>query len=458
MGVIGSWLLPGVGLVAAYWLWISLFLDTAPASVPGAVLRTLSPVLAVIFILSVRADLRAHATPGRWLVRLLPLTLGPVILGFLLASLGETMSSGSGGSDPSSAQGFFAALAVAAYLLWMWRRGGFPPRRPAALRVALAYVLMLGIALAGPGAIIGTVHAWAAIRAPLAVGHSRYRYPMVMVIDRVVRLGLLEYWPVVSSRAHLYMRRDYTVEPWSSAIVKDYLAQARRRSVPVSSADWDVEARGSFLSQDPYGAECCIHLGVGIKVRIPPQARPVEVRIADTLCDPHWRDANQNPDAGGKQNPDAGGWRAFVCSLGRWPLNRALPSIPTAAIDVYWVSPSVGLRPLAFQHGAKVVPVVWTIIFDLYEQSPRRSGAISVIIVSVVGFDVTKRLDRATLTFGRTGDEASLLVCDDWVRNGRPDLLCHFDLARSGLAEPINTGAAVLKGRTYDGMQLRSHP
>ena len=91
---------------------------------------------------------------------------------------------------------------------------------------------------------------------------------------------------------------------------------------------------------------------------------------------------------------------------------------------------------------------------------------VSVAVLSTEDFDAARDVDRASLTFGRTGDEQTLLMrprrgrraarplCRglDVDRDGRRDLLCLFGQRGTGLT-PEDT-EAVLKGRTTEGMDI----
>ncbi|WP_109488357.1 hypothetical protein [Occallatibacter savannae] len=78
--------------------------------------------------------------------------------------------------------------------------------------------------------------------------------------------------------------------------------------------------------------------------------------------------------------------------------------------------------------------------------------AIPVAILSSTTFDAPAIIDPASLRFGRTGSEESLIVCDrsqDVNGDRLPDLKCKFDLPRSEFLE--GDTAAVLRGSTIDG-------
>lgn len=84
---------------------------------------------------------------------------------------------------------------------------------------------------------------------------------------------------------------------------------------------------------------------------------------------------------------------------------------------------------------------------------------ISVAILSDADFDAPAVVDRASLTFGRTGDEESLhwrgksgkprCHARDVNHDGQKDLVCRFKLHEAGFQEGDTEG--FLKGQTVDG-------
>lgn len=79
-------------------------------------------------------------------------------------------------------------------------------------------------------------------------------------------------------------------------------------------------------------------------------------------------------------------------------------------------------------------------------------GTIPVAILSRPSFDAPSRVDGNSLTFGRTGDEASLRKCggpNDVTGDGLLDLVCHFVVDRTGFQ--ANDTQGVLRGQTRDG-------
>jgi len=82
----------------------------------------------------------------------------------------------------------------------------------------------------------------------------------------------------------------------------------------------------------------------------------------------------------------------------------------------------------------------------------RSQGGIQVAILSTSEFDAPALVDRASLTFGDAGSEASLISCKnkgrDINRDGLPDLLCDFSVGLSGL-QPVST-VGTLMGQMLD--------
>lgn len=89
-------------------------------------------------------------------------------------------------------------------------------------------------------------------------------------------------------------------------------------------------------------------------------------------------------------------------------------------------------------------------------------GKIPVALLSSNDFDAVEEVDRATLTFGRTGSEESLdrrgrgrthCAVDDVNADGRRDLICMFETLKTSL-EPGDE-KAILRGATMDATTLR---
>jgi hypothetical protein len=90
--------------------------------------------------------------------------------------------------------------------------------------------------------------------------------------------------------------------------------------------------------------------------------------------------------------------------------------------------------------------------------NPGSKGRITVAVLSTEAFDAT-RVDRESLTFGRTGDESSLArrgskglpQCgiEDTNEDGLPDLVCHFETQACAFLAGDSLG--ILRGATLDG-------
>ncbi|HET8680833.1 MAG TPA: choice-of-anchor Q domain-containing protein [Micromonosporaceae bacterium] len=86
------------------------------------------------------------------------------------------------------------------------------------------------------------------------------------------------------------------------------------------------------------------------------------------------------------------------------------------------------------------------------------ASGILVAILSATDFDAVTAVDRASLTFGRSGSEASLRSCRknsrDVNRDGLRDLVCRFSVQLAGF-QPGDT-EGFLQGRTVDATLLGS--
>jgi pre-peptidase len=88
---------------------------------------------------------------------------------------------------------------------------------------------------------------------------------------------------------------------------------------------------------------------------------------------------------------------------------------------------------------------------------PHADDKISVALLSSSSYDALK-VDRASVTFGATGDEASLVRCHnepiDVNRDGYKDLVCRFDLRKAGFE--VGDLEGVVKG-TMEGKPFEGH-
>ena len=90
--------------------------------------------------------------------------------------------------------------------------------------------------------------------------------------------------------------------------------------------------------------------------------------------------------------------------------------------------------------------------------NPDSQGVTPTAILSSPLFDATDVVDRASLTFGATGDEPSLAFCDggyeDVNNDGLSDLVCHFTTQLTGFG--IGDAEGILKGRTTDDLAFEA--
>lgn len=89
--------------------------------------------------------------------------------------------------------------------------------------------------------------------------------------------------------------------------------------------------------------------------------------------------------------------------------------------------------------------------------NPRSRGKIPVAILSTSSFNAVTQVDPRSVTFGATGNEASLAFCnrhgEDVNGDGLPDLVCHFFTPRTGFTSASTIG--VLKGKTVSGAAIQ---
>ncbi len=85
--------------------------------------------------------------------------------------------------------------------------------------------------------------------------------------------------------------------------------------------------------------------------------------------------------------------------------------------------------------------------------NPAGHGTIPVAVLSTADFNAPAVVDPTSLTFGRTGAEASLAFCngtpEDVNGDGLPDLMCHFSTEGTGFQAGDTQG--ILRGKTLDG-------
>lgn len=86
----------------------------------------------------------------------------------------------------------------------------------------------------------------------------------------------------------------------------------------------------------------------------------------------------------------------------------------------------------------------------------KSDGSVPVAILSSGDLDVPNDLVIDSMTFGRTGDEDSLLFCnqagEDVNSDGRADLVCHFSAAATALVQ--GDDVAILRGTRRNGLRV----
>lgn len=89
--------------------------------------------------------------------------------------------------------------------------------------------------------------------------------------------------------------------------------------------------------------------------------------------------------------------------------------------------------------------------------NPQSKGKIPVAILSTPSFNAVTEVNTQSLSFGRTGNEASLAFCDaageDVNDDGLADLVCHFNTQQTGFM--AGDSSAVLKGKTLTGRTIQ---
>jgi hypothetical protein len=87
--------------------------------------------------------------------------------------------------------------------------------------------------------------------------------------------------------------------------------------------------------------------------------------------------------------------------------------------------------------------------------SLRSRGIIQVAILSTSSFNAPTTVRMSSLTFGRTGDEQSLIRCNtgDVNEDGLLDLICQFDSQKAAFQAGDTTG--ILKGTTIEGIRFQ---
>jgi probable HAF family extracellular repeat protein len=175
---------------------------------------------------------------------------------------------------------------------------------------------------------------------------------------------------------------------------------------------------------------------------------------------------------GSSSLPGDGAMHAFVFTDAMYDLNTLIPAgsgwiVLTDATSVNNEGQIVGRGTVntGDMHAFRLDPVSGILVEIVVEapgtHSPSiNSGSnkkISVAILSAAGFDASTEIDRGSLTFGRTGNEESLLSCNthdpDLNADGIPDLTCSYRVSTADF-QPGDT-QGILKGWNLSGVPLR---
>jgi hypothetical protein len=134
----------------------------------------------------------------------------------------------------------------------------------------------------------------------------------------------------------------------------------------------------------------------------------------------------------------------------------SLTNLIDSLVDAHLVPPDQANALATAVLQLVVLPVTIDIKPDGVPNSinPDNGGNIPVAILSTPTLNAPGMINRASLTFGRTGSEQSLLrtSIEDVNKDGQPDILCHFDTRRSAFR--IGDTQGILRGRRLDGVSI----
>lgn len=149
-------------------------------------------------------------------------------------------------------------------------------------------------------------------------------------------------------------------------------------------------------------------------------------------------------DCNGDGVIDVPGGQPLVCAIGPSGEGISTAIIATVAALTGPVTVNIAIKP-----GSAIAPI-----------NLGSRGKIPVAILSSPIFDAVSKLDKSTLTFGRTGFENSLASCDapvDVNGDGLLDQVCHFKTQSTGFQRDSTEG--ILRGKTVDGLTVEGrHP
>lgn len=189
-----------------------------------------------------------------------------------------------------------------------------------------------------------------------------------------------------------------------------------------------------------------------------------------SLNDPLWwkndLDSNQKPDQdapGSSRDPRLDAFKinktgVYTIGISNYARTFVLTEAPGTirngnnvkngdyTLIISGVTPPVKIIGIDIKPGSELSPI-----------NPKSRGKTPVALLSDATFDAMADVNTATLTFGSSGDEASLAFCHkegtDFNQDGRKDMLCHFQTNIAGFTEDSTDG--VVKGRMKNGQAFQ---
>lgn len=238
---------------------------------------------------------------------------------------------------------------------------------------------------------------------------------------------------------------------------------------PATSDSDPLPTRGEYLhTSPPYGI--AVNAG-GFHFETDPSNVDFEVAISNDQGSPPedyyvlW--SNSNLPLWNGALVEAIGWQ-LDDPTGTALSSDALPTVPPTLSDwesifglnAYGRSGIYNVRAHVMYAGLTPPPPL-TVEVDIKPGGDRNSisrrgrGKIPVAILSSPTFDAPGQVDKASLTFGVTGDEDSLAFCRETVdvnSDGLLDQVCHFNARDTGFECGDTEG--ILRGQTVGGLPM----
>jgi hypothetical protein len=159
----------------------------------------------------------------------------------------------------------------------------------------------------------------------------------------------------------------------------------------------------------------------------------------------------------GRSNATGGPWV--------WePYNNGMPLADVRDLEVHPATGNIDAATYGRSAFELVPETILSIGIDIKPDSSQNviniksKGKITVAVLSDVTFDTPSEVDRSSLSFGHTGTEASLAMCNkdaqDVNGDGLLDLVCHFYTSLAGFQ--VGDTVGYLKGVTLDGVPVEA--